>query len=402
MNRADFPILARQVHGHPLVYFDNAATTQKPEAVLTAMDNYYRQYNANVHRGIHRLSEEATHAYEQTRKSVRDFINAPSEKECLFVRSTTDAINLVAQSFARPRLQAGDEIVISHLEHHANIVPWQIVCEQAGAKLKIIPINDAGELCFDEYRALLNDRTRLIAIGHVSNALGTINPIEKIVEAAHARDIPVLVDGAQAAPHMNIDVQALDCDFYAFSSHKIYGPTSIGVLYGKEKWLEAMPPYQGGGDMIASVSFTEGTTYNVLPAKFEAGTPAIAEAIGLGAAIAYLQNIGLDKIQQREQALLNYATNETAKLPGFTPIGTAKEKASILSFALAGVHPHDIATILDQYGIAIRSGHHCAMPLMERLGLPATARASFSFYNTEAEIDTFIMALAKTQEFLAR
>jgi cysteine desulfurase / selenocysteine lyase len=390
--RADFPALHQQVYGKPLVYLDNAATTQKPYQVIEALDHYYRWDNANIHRAVHQLSERATRNYEAARNKAQRFINAAQREEVVFVRGTTEAINLVAQSFARPRLQAGDEILISYMEHHSNIVPWQIVCEQAGARLRVAPINEAGELILEEYEKLLSPRTRLVAVAHASNALGTINPISKMIELAHGRGIPVLLDGAQAVPHLPVNVQQLDCDFYAFSGHKMVGPTGIGVLYGKQEWLEAMPPYQGGGDMIRSVSF-EKTLYNELPYKFEAGTPAIAEVIGLGAAIDYLETVGMDNVAAYERELLAYATQILAQIPGVRLIGTAREKVGVLSFVLEEIHPHDMGTILDREGIAIRTGHHCAQPVMDRFGVPATARASFAFYNTRAEVDALAVGI---------
>ncbi len=395
--RADFPILRQQVHGKPLVYLDNAATSQKPKSVIDAEARYYAEYNSNVHRGLHALSQQATDAFEAARETVRRFLNAAKSAETLFVRGTTEAINLVAQSYARPRLKPGDEILVSQMEHHSNIVPWQLVCEQTGALLKVAPINDAGELQLDAFERLLNERTRLVALTHVSNALGTINPIKRLIDLAHARGAAVLVDGAQAVPHIVVDVQALDCDFYAFSGHKLYGPTGIGALYGKEKLLNAMPPYHGGGEMIREVTF-EKTTYAGLPQKFEAGTPNIAGAIGLATAIEYILGIGLDVIAAHEHALLEYATAVSKDVPGMRLIGTAREKASILSFALDGIHPHDIGTILDHEGVAIRTGHHCAMPIMTRFQVPATARASFAFYNTREEIDALYRAIRKVKE----
>jgi len=384
--RQDFPILSQLIHGHSLVYLDNAASSQKPNAVIEAIDHYYRHDNANVHRGVYTLSERATQAYEATRDKVQAFLNATEREEIIFVRGTTEAINLVAQSFARPRLKPCDEILISAMEHHSNIVPWQMVCEQTGAQLNVVPINDNAEIVLDDYRKLLNENTRLVAITHISNALGSINPVQEMIALAHEQSIPVLLDGAQAAPHLAVDVQALDCDFYALSSHKIYGPTGIGVLYGKRTWLDAMEPYQGGGDMISSVTFAK-TEYNVLPYKFEAGTPNIAGVVGFGTALDYVSEIGLDNIAEREQQLLNYATQALLPLQGLRIIGTAKHKASIISFVLESAHPHDISTILDQQGVAIRAGHHCAMPVMDRFKVPATARASLAFYNNEDDID---------------
>jgi len=399
--RRDFPLLRETVRGKPLVYLDNGATTQKPQAVIDAELRYYQHVNANVHRGVHHLSQRATDDYEAARATVRSFLNAAREREIVFVRGTTEAINLVAQSHARPRLRPGDEILVSAMEHHSNIVPWQMVCAQTGAVLKVIPISDAGELDLDACAGLLGARTRLMAVTHLSNALGSIAPVEKLIGMAHAAGVPVLLDGAQAIAHLKVDVRALDCDFYAFSGHKIYGPTGIGVLYGKEALLEAMPPYQGGGDMIRSVSF-EKTEYNELPYKFEAGTPNIAGAIGLGAALDYVSALGLETIGAHERDLLEYATPLLAALPGLRIVGSAADKASILSFTMAGVHPHDIGTILDHDGIAIRAGHHCAMPVMKRFGLTGTARASFGLYNTRAEVDALAAGLRKVAEMFQR
>ena len=392
--REDFPILKQQVHGKPLVYFDNAATSQKPQVVIDTLNRYYATENANIHRGIHFLSELATAEYEETRNKVKRFLNASESREIVFVRGTTEGINLVAQSYGRRFFKEGDEVVISAMEHHSNIVPWQMLCEQVGARLRVIPMNHDGELLLDEYERLLGARTKLVSVAHVSNALGTINPIGRIIESAHRRNIPVLVDGAQAAPHMKVDVQELDCDFYAFSGHKLFGPTGIGVLYGKARHLEAMPPYQGGGDMISLVTF-EKTHYNVIPFKFEAGTPHIAGVIGLGAAIDYVSGIGLDAVAAYEGEVLAYATAQLSTIQGLRIIGRAKEKASVLSFVLEGVHPHDIGTVLDREGVAIRAGHHCAMPVMQRFGVPATARASFAFYNTVEEVDVLVRAVRK-------
>ena len=397
--RRDFPILAREVNGKPLCYLDNAASSQRPRSVIDAISRYYETSHANVHRGVHRLSQEATDQFEGARESLRRFVNARSSREIVFVRGTTEAVNLVAQSYARPRLQAGDEIVISWLEHHANIVPWQMVCEQTGARLRVIPITRSGEVDFDAFLGLLNERTRLLALAHVSNALGTVVPVERFIREARGRGIPVLLDGAQAVPHMAVDMQALDCDFYCFSGHKMCGPTGIGVLYGREALLEAMPPWQGGGDMILAVSF-ERTVYNALPWKFEAGTPHIAGAIGLAAAVDYLERLGLGHIAAAEQALLDYATDRLREIPGLEVIGTAPHKAAVVSFTVAGVHPHDLGTILDSEGVAIRTGHHCAMPVMDFFGVPATARASFAFYNTRAEVDRLVAALDVAREML--
>ena len=395
--RRDFPILHQQAHGHPLVYLDNAATSQKPKAVIDAIVRYYEGYNANIHRGVHYLSERATAEYEAARKTVQQFINAARPAEIIFVRGTTEAINLVAQTYGRANVGEGDEVLITAMEHHSNIVPWQMLCQGKNAKLRVAPINDAGELILDEFEKLLTSRTKIVAVGHVSNALGTVNPIATIVKMAHAKNIPVLVDGAQAVPRMPVDVQALDCDFYTFSGHKTYGPTGIGVLYGKLPLLDAMPPYQGGGEMISSVSF-EKTVYNKVPHKFEAGTPDISGPIGLRAALEYLQRLGMDNIARHEHELLTYATEKLSKVPGVRLVGTAQEKAGVLSFIMEGVHPHDIGTILDQEGIAIRTGHHCAQPVMTRFGLDATARASFGLYNTKDEVDTLVRGLEKVRE----
>jgi cysteine desulfurase / selenocysteine lyase len=398
--RRDFPILARDVRGKKLVYLDNAATSQKPRVVIDALSRYYEQENANIHRGVHFLSELATAEHERARQTVRSFINAADAKEIVFVRGTTEAINLVAQTYGRVHVGRGDEVLITAMEHHSNIVPWQLLCEEKGAKLRVAPINDDGELLLEEFAKLLTPRTKIVAVAHVSNALGTVNPLRQIIQLAHQRNIPVLVDGAQAVPHMKVDVQALDCDFYAFSSHKMFGPTGVGVLYGKASLLEAMPPYQGGGEMISSVTF-EKTTYNKLPFKFEAGTPNIAGAIALGTAIEYLNEIGMNKITAYEHELLEYATRKVSAIPGVRLIGTAKEKAGVLSFVIEGIHPHDVGTILDQEGIAIRTGHHCAQPIMDRFGIPATARASFAFYNTKEEADALANGILKVQEVFA-
>ncbi len=395
--RQDFPILGLKVHGKPLVYLDNAATAQKPQAVIDAVTRYYTSENANIHRGVHALSELATEHYEQARARVQRFIRAAEASEIIFVRGTTEGINLVAQTWGRTHVGSGDEIIISALEHHSNIVPWQILCEQQGARLRVAPINDNGELLLDGFEKLLGPKTKLVAIAHVSNALGTIIPVRTVTEMAHRRNVPVLVDGAQAAPHTSIDVRALDCDFYVFSSHKMYGPTGIGVLYGKRELLEAMPPYQGGGDMISSVTF-EKTLYNKLPYKFEAGTPDISGVIALGAAIDYVSQIGLDRIAEHEEELLAYATEALSAIPNLRLIGTAKPKAAVLSFVMENIHPHDIGTILDQEGIAIRTGHHCAQPLMQRFGVDATARASFALYNTKEEVDALVKGIHKVQE----
>ena len=395
--RKDFPILHQMVNGKPLIYLDNAATSQKPKNVIDAVETYYREYNSNIHRGVHTLSENATETYESSRLKIKNFINANSTKEIVFVRGATEAINLVAQSLGRDSLNENDEIIITELEHHSNIVPWQLLSQQTGAKLKFIPINNKGELIEEEYKKLLNKKTRIVAVGHISNALGTINPIETIITMAHEYDAKVLIDGAQAAPHTLIDVKKLDCDFYVFSGHKVFGPTGVGVLYGKEALLEEMPPYQGGGDMIKMVSMKE-TQYNDLPYKFEAGTPNIAGVIGLGAAIDYVNKIGLENISQYENELLDYANQQASEITGLKFIGTARQKASILSFTLDGIHPHDVGTILNSEGIAIRTGHHCAMPVMEYFKIPATSRASFTFYNTHEEIDALIKAIEKCKK----
>ena len=398
--REDFPALKQLVHDKPLVYLDNAATTQKPQLVIDAITRFYQEDCSNIHRGVHLLSERATKAYEDVRLAVQQFINAADPAEVIFVRGTTEAINLVAHSYGRTHLQAGDAVLISAMEHHSNIVPWQILCEERGARLRVVPMNGRGELLLDEYEKLLTPLTKLVAVAHVSNALGTVNPVRQIIAMAHEHGIPVLVDGAQAVPHLQVDVQELDCDFYAFSGHKMYGPTGVGVLYGKKRLLEAMPPYQGGGDMISSVTF-EKTTYNRLPFKFEAGTPNIAGVIGLGAAIEYLRRIALERVAVHEHYLLAYATERISSLPGIRLIGTAQEKAAVLSFVLEGVHPHDIGTVLDQEGIAVRTGHHCAQPVMQFFGVPATARASFALYNTEEEVDALMRGICKVQEIFA-
>ena len=394
--RCEFPVLDRLVHGKPLVYLDNGASAQRPNAVIEAVDDYERHHHANIHRGVHTLSQEATALYEGARDRLVRFINARSRHEIIFVRGTTEAINLVAQSYARPILKAGDEILITYLEHHANIVPWQILCEQTGAKLLVAPMDTRGEIHLESVEALMSPRTRLFAFAHVSNALGTVLPVRRLIAAAKARGIITLVDGAQAVPHMSVDVQELSCDFYAFSGHKLFGPTGIGVLYGREALLERMPPWQGGGDMILSVSFDK-TTYNSLPYKFEAGTPNISGAIGLGAAVQFLQTLDLPAARAHEHALLEYATRTLGAIEDLTIIGTAPDKASLISFVVAGIHPHDLGTILDEDGIAIRTGHHCAMPVMQFFKLPATARASFAFYNTFEEIDRLAAAIARAR-----
>jgi cysteine desulfurase / selenocysteine lyase len=398
--REDFPILRQQVRGKPLVYLDNAATSQKPQVVIDTIARFYAEENANIHRGVHYLSERATTAYDDVREKVARFVNARSTREVIFTRGTTDGINLVAQSYGRTAVSPGDDIVITSMEHHSNIVPWQLLCEQTGAVLRAAPISDAGELDLGAFERLLGERTRLVAVVHVSNALGTINPIQQLVAMAHARGIPVLVDGAQSAPHLPIDVQALDCDFFAFSGHKVFGPTGVGVLYGKESLLERMPPYQGGGDMIATVTL-ERSTWAPLPAKFEAGTPMIAQVMGLAAAIDYVGAVGFEAIGAWEHQLLTYATDLVSTIPGIRLIGTARQKAGILGFVLEGVHPHDIGTILDDDGVAIRAGHHCAQLVMQRYGIPASARASFAFYNTPAEVDALVRGLQRVKKMFS-
>ncbi|HWW78371.1 MAG TPA: cysteine desulfurase [Steroidobacteraceae bacterium] len=395
--RKDFPILERMINGRPLVYLDSGASSQRPRQVLRAVEEYETHSHANVHRGVHALSQAATEAFEGARERVRRFINARSTKEIIFVRGTTEGINLVAQSYARPRFKAGDEILITALEHHANIVPWQMVCEQTGCTLKVAPIDRRGELVFDEFLKLLSPRTKLVAVAHVSNALGTVLPVKRIIDAAHAQGAVVLIDGAQAVPHTAVDVRALGCDFYTFSSHKLYGPTGVGVLYGREELLEAMPPWQGGGDMILSVSF-EKTTYNELPYKFEAGTPNISGAVGMAAAMDYIEGLGIDKIAAHEHRLLQLATSALERIPGIEIIGTAAHKAAVLSFILKGVHPHDLGTILDTEGVAVRTGHHCAQPVMTFFGIPATARATFGVYNTERDVASLVAAIEKVRE----
>jgi cysteine desulfurase/selenocysteine lyase len=398
--RRDFPILDQTIHGKKLVYLDNAATSQKPRAVIDAIVNYYTHLNANIHRGVHTLSMRATEAHDEARETVRHFIQAADANEIIFVRGATEAINLVAETYGRANVGEGDEVLITAMEHHSNIVPWQMLCQEKHANLRVVPINDAGELDLDAYEKLLTPRTRIVAVAHVSNALGTVNPLRKMIQLAHAHDIPVLVDGAQAVPHLPVDVQSLGCDFYAFSGHKIYGPTGIGVLYGKEEVLAEMPPYQGGGDMISSVTF-EKTTYNVVPYKFEAGTPDIAGAIGLGVALEYVMGLGIDRIAAHGQELLSYATRQVGAIEGVKLIGTAHERVGVLSFTLEGVHPHDLGTILDRDGIAIRTGHHCAQPVMDRYGIPATARASFAVYNTKAEVDALVKGIRAAHEVFA-
>jgi len=398
--RKQFPVLAQTVRGKPLVYLDNAATTQKPQVVLDTLFRYYTAENANIHRGVYELSQNATRAYEGARSKIAAFLNAAEPAEIIFTRNATEGINLVAQTFGRSKVGAGDEVVISEMEHHSNIVPWQLLCEEKGARLRVVPITDDGELMLEELSSLLGPRTKLVSIVHMSNSLGTVNPVRQVVELAHKFDIPVLIDGSQAAYHMSVDVRALDCDFYVVTGHKLYGPTGIGVLYGRRSLLDAMPPYQGGGDMISSVTF-ERTTYNELPHKFEAGTPHIAGAIGLGAAVDFIADVGFGAIAAHERQLLEYATTALSGVPGLRLIGTAREKASILSFVLEGVHPHDVGTVVDTEGVAIRTGHHCTQPVMDRFGVPATARASLAMYNTTDEVDHLVMALAKVREVFA-
>jgi cysteine desulfurase/selenocysteine lyase len=395
--RAEFPILKVRVKGKPLVYLDNAASSQMPQPVLDRWVRYQSTEHSNIHRAVHSLSETATAEYEAARRKVQAFINAKEDREVVFTSGTTDAINLVAHGYGRKFIGAGDEIVLTTLEHHSNIVPWQMVAEEKGAAIRVVPINDRGELVHEEYLKLLGPRTKLVAVGHVSNALGTINPVREMIEAAHAKGIPVLLDGAQAVPHMKLDVQALDCDFYAFSGHKMFGPTGIGILYGKSKWLEAMQPFKGGGDMILSVTF-EKTTYNVIPGKFEAGTPPIAAAITLGAAVDYIHGVGMDRIHAHETDLLDYATDQVNRVPGVRIVGTAEKKAAVLSFVIDGVHPHDVGTLLNEDGIAVRTGHHCTQPVMKRFGIPATSRASFAFYNTMAEVDALVAGIKRVQK----
>ena len=398
--REQFPVLQREVHGKPLVYLDNAATAQRPLRVIEAVEGFYRGYNANVHRGVHQLSVEASEAFEQAREKVRAGLNARSIREIVFTRGTTESVNLVAQSYLRPRIQPGDEILVSRMEHHSNIVPWQLLCEQTGAVLKVIPINQRGELLVDELEAMVSERTRLIGLVHVSNALGTVNPVAEVCRIARDRGVATVIDGAQALPHLAVDVQALGCDFYCLSAHKMYGPTGIGALYGREELLDAMPPWQGGGEMITRVSFDQ-TTYNELPHKFEAGTPNIAGSIGMGAAFDFLNETGIEAIALHEQQLLDYATERMQAIDGLTIIGTASGKGPVIAFTLEGAHPNDIGTIVDQFGVAIRTGHHCAMPVMQFFNVPATARVSFAAYNTFEEIDVFLQALKTAREMLA-
>jgi cysteine desulfurase/selenocysteine lyase len=395
--RADFPILKLKVNGHPLAFLDNAASSQMPQPVIDRWVRYQTTEHSNIHRAVHYLSEVATAEYEVARRKIQAFINAKEDREVVFTTGTTDAINLVAHGYGRKFIGAGDEIVLTTLEHHSNIVPWQMVADEKGAKIRVVPVNDRGELDHEAYLKLLGPRTKIVCVGHISNALGTINPVREMIEAAHARGIPVLVDGAQAVPHMKIDVQALDCDFYAFSGHKMFGPTGIGILYAKAAWMEKMNPFKGGGDMILSVTF-EKTTYNVPPHKFEAGTPPIAAAITLGAAVDYMNSVGIERIHAHETDLLDYATDKVNRLPGVRIIGTAEKKAAVLSFVVDGVHPHDVGTLLNEDGVAVRTGHHCAQPVMQRFGIPATSRASFAFYNTHAEIDTLVEGIQRVQK----
>ncbi len=397
--RAQFPALRQEVYGRPLVYLDNAATSQKPQVVIDRLTDYYARENSNIHRGVHFLSQQATDAYEGARARLAAFVNAPAPQEIVFTRGTTEAINLVAATFARQRLQPGDEVLITALEHHSNIVPWQMVCEERQARLRVVPVTPEGEIIYDDYLRLLGERTRLVAVAHVSNALGTINPVRRMIADAHERGVPVLVDGAQAVPHMRVDVQDLDCDFYCFSSHKMFGPTGAGVLYGRAELLEAMPPYQGGGDMIESVSF-ERTTYNEVPHRFEAGTPHIAGGVGFAAAAAFLEDLGLDAVTRYEQELLAYATERLSAVDGVRLVGTAHEKASVVSFLVDDIHPYDAGTILDRLGIAVRTGHHCTQPLMHRLGVPGTVRASFALYNTRADVDALVEGVEKVKAML--
>ena len=398
--RKDFPILDQQVNGYPLVYFDNAATSQKPKVVIDALNEYYQTINSNIHRGVHHLSQLATARFEEARRAVQQFIHAPHAHEVILTKGTTESINLVASSFCQRFLHAGDEVVVSEMEHHANIVPWQLACERHGATLRVLPFDDRGVLRMEELDSLLNEKTRIVAVNHVSNTLGTINPVAEIIRKAHAKGIPVLVDGAQAAGHLPIDVQALDCDFYCFSGHKMYAPMGVGVLYGKEQWLNEMPPYQGGGEMIKTVTFAR-TTYNELPYKFEAGTPSVGDVIGLQTAIEYINSIGLEVIAGREQALLEYATQQLLQIDGLQIVGTAPHKSAIISFNINKLHPFDIGTLIDQMGIAVRTGHHCSMPIMEHFGIPGTLRASFAFYNTEEEIDRLVAAVKKAVMMLS-
>ena len=398
--RNDFPILKQKIYGNPLIYFDNAATTQKPQSVIDTVDNYYKEFNSNIHRGVHYLSQQATMAFENARKTIQQFINAKNSYEIIFTRGTTESINLVASCFGKKYIHKGDEIIISAMEHHSNIVPWQMICEEKQAILKVIPINDEGEIIFEEFEKLISEKTKIIAVAYISNALGTINPVKKIIDFAHQHNIPVLIDGAQSTSHLNIDVQSLDCDYYCFSGHKLYGPTGIGVLYGKEKLLNELPPYQGGGEMIKKVTF-EKTTYNELPFKFEAGTPDISGVLGLEAAVKYIQNIGIENISEYEQELLNYATEKLSAIEQIKFYGTAKEKAAVISFLIGNIHAFDAGTIIDKFGVAVRTGHHCTQPLMQRFGITGTIRASLAFYNTKEEFDVMIEAVIKAKKMLS-
>lgn len=397
--RKDFPILEQKVNGYPLVYFDNAATSQKPQAVIDALTHYYSTINSNIHRGVHHLSQLATAEFEVARRTVQAFINAPQSHEIVFTRGTTESINLIASSFGRKFLHAGDEVLISEMEHHADIVPWQLICEQQGAILRVLPFDERGVLCLEQLDELLTDKTKIVAVAHVSNTLGTINPVKEIIAKAHAKCIPVMVDGAQAASHIAIDVQALDCDFYCFSGHKMFAPMGVGVMYGKEQWLNEMPPYQGGGEMIKTVTFAK-TTYNELPFKFEAGTPAVGDVIGLKTAIDYVNQVGIDTISAREQALLQYGTEKLSAIDGLQIVGTAPEKSAIISFNINGLHHFDVGTLIDQMGVAVRTGHHCTQPIMDHFGISGTLRASFAFYNTKEEIDRLVKAVEKAKMML--
>lgn len=400
MQREDFKILAQEVNNRPLVYLDNAATTQKPESVINAISEYYRTINSNIHRGVHHLSQLATTRFEEAREAIRRYINAKNSYEIIFTRGATESINLIANSFCRAFLKAGDEVIVSEMEHHANIVPWQMACEIAGANLKVLPFDDSGVLMIEKLEELITPKTKIISITHISNSLGTINPIEKVIRIAHSHNIPVMIDGAQAVSHEKVDVQQLDCDFYCFSGHKMYAPMGIGVLYGKEKWLNTMPPYQGGGEMIQQVTF-EKTTYNELPFKFEAGTPAVSDVIGLHTAIQYIEKLGIDKILQHEQKLLQYATEQLSVIEGLRIYGTAPQKAAIISFNLEGIHPYDVGVIIDHLGVAVRTGHHCTQPVMQHFQIPGTVRASFALYNTQEEVDRLVEAVKKAKMMLS-
>lgn len=400
MNKSDFPILNEQVYGKPLVYLDNAATTQKPQVVIDALNDYYKRINSNIHRGVHCLSQIATNEFEQAREAVRQYINAPTTQEVIFTRGATESINLVAASFGRTYLREGDEVIVSEMEHHSNIVPWQLVCEERGAKLKVLPFNDRGELIISELETLISDRTKIVAVAHVSNSLGTVNPIEEIIRRAHSHNVPVLIDGAQSVAHCPVDVQALDCDFYCFSGHKMYAPMGIGVMYGKSQWLNEMRPYQGGGEMIKDVTF-EKTTYNDLPFKFEAGTPSVGDVIGLRKAIEYIQNIGLEKIASYEQELLTYTTEKLSQIEGMRFIGEAAHKTGVISFLVGNIHPYDMGVLLDHQGVAVRTGHHCTQPVMTHFDIPGTVRASFALYNTVEEADKLVEAVIKAQRMLS-